>query len=46
MTTTLANQATPNQFGKRGIDAKCPGRDLIWTTERFIGWLKIANALI
>ena len=30
--------ATPNQFGKRRIDAKCPGRDSeIWTTERFPG---------
>jgi hypothetical protein len=30
--------ATPNQFGKRRIDAKCPGRDSeIWTTERFLG---------
>src|SRR6266851_3545642 len=29
--------ATPNQFGKRRIDAKCPGRDSeIWTTERFL----------
>src|ERR1700693_196418 len=35
MTTTLAKPATPNQFGKRRIDAKCPGRDSeIWTTER------------
>src|SRR2546427_8993811 len=26
--------ATPNQFGKRRIDAKCPGRDSeIWTTR-------------
>src|SRR4029077_9174019 len=39
--------ATPNQFGKRRIDAKRPGRDSeIWTTERFLGWLKIANALM
>src|SRR5881397_1995392 len=30
--------ATPNQFGKRRIDAKCPGRDSeIWTTGRFLG---------
>src|SRR5258707_8154808 len=30
--------ATPNQFGKRRIDAKCPRRDSeIWTTERFLG---------
>src|SRR3984893_10798234 len=30
--------ATPNQFGKRRIDARCPGRDSeIWTTERFLG---------
>src|SRR5260370_982734 len=29
--------ATPNQFGKLLIDAKCPGRDSeIWTTERFL----------
>jgi hypothetical protein len=28
--------ATPNQFGNRRVDAKCPGRDSeIWTTERF-----------
>jgi transposase len=27
MATNLANRATPNQFGKRRIDAKCPGRD-------------------
>src|SRR5438552_9270476 len=33
--------ATPNQFGKRRIDAKCPGRDSeIWTTERFLGYSK------
>jgi len=46
MTTTLANQLPqinlanggPNQFGKRRIDAKRPGRDSeIWTTERFLG---------
>jgi hypothetical protein len=36
MTTTLP--ATPIQFGKRRIDAKCPGRDSeIWTIERFLG---------
>src|SRR5215510_3530208 len=30
--------ATPNQFGKRRIDAECQGRDSeIWTTERFLG---------
>src|ERR1700745_308582 len=30
----LSKPATPNQFGKRWIDAKCPGRDSeIWTTE-------------
>src|SRR5512132_2078991 len=30
--------STPNQFGKRRIDAKCPGRDSeIWITERFLG---------
>src|SRR5205809_1452441 len=30
--------ATPNQFGKRRIDARCSGRDSeIWTTERFLG---------
>src|SRR6516165_8262132 len=29
----LSKPATPNQFGKRRIDAKCPGRDSeIWTT--------------
>src|SRR6185503_7215075 len=29
--------ATPNQFGKRRIDAQCPGRDSeIRTTERFL----------
>src|SRR6266851_3745713 len=34
----LSKPATPNQFGKRRIDAKCPGRDSeIWTTERFLG---------
>jgi hypothetical protein len=34
MTTTLAKPATRNQFGKRRIDAKCPGRDTnTWTTE-------------
>src|SRR5260370_30083729 len=33
----LSKPATPNQFGKRRIDAKCPGRDSeIWTTERFV----------
>src|SRR5262249_5320577 len=43
----LSKSATPNQFGKRRIDAKCPGRDSeIWTTERTLGWLKIANVLI
>src|SRR6202047_1188996 len=34
----FSNPATPNQFGKRRIDAKCPGRDSeIWATERFLG---------
>jgi hypothetical protein len=34
----LSKPATPNQFGIRRIDAKCPGRDFeIWTTERFLG---------
>src|ERR1700740_93736 len=34
----LSKPATPNQFGKRRIDAKCPGLDSeIWTTERFLG---------
>src|SRR5437667_8750992 len=34
----LSKPATLNQFGKRRIDAKCPGRDSeIWTTERFLG---------
>jgi hypothetical protein len=34
MPMTLAKPATPNQFGKRRIDAKRPGRDSeIWTTE-------------
>src|SRR5579859_1344529 len=34
----LSKPATPNQFGKRRIDAKCPGRDSeIWTTERLLG---------
>src|SRR6202047_4933201 len=34
----LSKSATPNQFGKRRIDAKCPSRDSdIWTTERFLG---------
>src|ERR1700730_5106029 len=34
----LSKPATPNQFGKRRIDARCPGRDSeIWTTERFLG---------
>src|SRR5580658_3588138 len=34
----LSKPATPNQFGKRRIDAKCPGRDSeIWTAERFLG---------
>src|SRR5467141_727139 len=34
----LSKPATPNQFGKPRIDAKCPGRDSeIWTTERFLG---------
>src|SRR4029450_4576118 len=34
----LSKPATPNQFGKRRIDAKRPGRDSeIWTTERFLG---------
>src|SRR5258708_1470866 len=38
----LSKPATPNQFGKRRIDAKCPGRDSeIWTTERFLGCLEI-----
>src|SRR5258708_5549178 len=32
----LSKPTTPNQFGKRRIDAKCPGRGSeIWTTERF-----------
>src|SRR5213596_3406992 len=32
----LSKPATPKQFGKRRIDAKCPGRDSeIWTTGRF-----------
>jgi hypothetical protein len=32
----LSKPATPNQFGKRRIDAQCPGRDSeIWTTA---GW--------
>ena len=32
----FSSQLPPNQFGKRRIDAKCPGRDSeIWTTERF-----------
>src|SRR6266436_1855929 len=43
----LSKPATPDQFGKRRIDARCPGRDSeIWTTERFLGWFKIANTLI
>src|SRR5215216_5290503 len=43
----FSKPATPNQFGKRRIDAKCPGRDSeICTTEGFLGWRKIANALI
>src|SRR5216684_2369937 len=30
----LSKPTTPNQFGNRRIDAKCPGRDSdIWTTE-------------
>src|SRR6266478_2452573 len=34
----LSKPATRNQFGKRRIGAKCPGRDSeIWTTERFLG---------
>src|SRR4029077_15643984 len=34
----LTKPATPNQYGKRRIDARCPGRDAeIWTTERFLG---------
>src|SRR5262245_48298903 len=34
----LSKPATPNQFGKRRIDATCPGRDSeIWTTKRFLG---------
>src|ERR1035438_6737443 len=39
----LSKPATPNQFGKRRIDAgrsmqSAPGRDSeIWTTERFLG---------
>src|SRR6266404_7604249 len=34
----LSKPATPNQFGKRRIDAKCPGPDSeIWATERFPG---------
>src|SRR4029077_14135515 len=34
----VSKPATPNQFSKRRIDAKCPGRDSeIWTTERFLG---------
>src|ERR1700688_4432737 len=34
----LSKPATPNQFGKRRVDAKCPGRDSeIWATERFLG---------
>src|SRR5437899_7268909 len=34
----LSKPVTRNQFGKRRIDAKCPGRDSeIWTTERFLG---------
>src|SRR5216684_1994003 len=33
----LSKPATPNQYGKRRIDAKCPGRDSeIWTTERLL----------
>src|SRR5215469_6024717 len=33
----LSKPATPNQFGKRRIRAKWPGRDSeIWTTERFL----------
>jgi hypothetical protein len=44
MTTTLANQPTPNQFGKRRIAAKRPGRDSeIWTTEHFFVRLKIGG---
>jgi hypothetical protein len=43
----LSKPATPNQFSKRRLDAKCPGRGSeIWTTESFLGSLKIANALI
>src|SRR5260370_40115807 len=34
----LSKPTTPNQFGKRRIDAKCPGRGSeIWATERFLG---------
>ena len=34
----LSKPAIANQFGKRRIDAKCPGHDSeIWTTERFLG---------
>jgi len=34
----LSKPATPNQFDKRRIDARCPSRDSeIWTTERFLG---------
>src|SRR5882757_2887842 len=34
----LSKPTTPNQFGKRRIDAKCPGRGSeIWATERLLG---------
>src|ERR1700678_2529767 len=34
----FSKATTPDQFGKRRIDAKCPGRDSeIWATERFLG---------
>jgi hypothetical protein len=37
MTTTLAKPATPNQFGKRRIDAKFPGRQAL---SGFFVWSK------
>jgi hypothetical protein len=47
MTTTLANQLPRINLAKQRIDAKRPSRDSkIWTTERFLGRGKIANAVI
>src|SRR5258708_3860880 len=43
----LSKPATPNQFGKRRIDAKRPGRDSeIWTTETSVSIAKRAIKIV